>query len=503
MIVPQSQSAMSAAARYAAFGGCLLSILGFKTLLIARLGSPTPYWDQWIGEAIGVYLPYLSHTLTFDHLVAFHTEHRLLLTRAAWLALLILNGTWDPLLQMLIGAVVHVAAIGCLLGALGRVLDLNRLILLLGFAMLFCAVPFGWDNTLAGFQLQFYFLLLLSIVSLLLLSRAEAWSAEWLIGTLLAVLGYFSVASGAVILPAAIAIVVVQIALRQRSGTREFAGVALHAALAIVILHDLLAYAPRMTPADMSVRQIFSSFMTSASWPVAARSWGIVLQIIPAALVSAPILVLTAQVLRQRPNIKDPRWFFVVIAAWLVLQFAALSLARAGGTIQSRYTDIYTVGTILNFAALLLLTGSHAEPKNQKLLSCGAALWIFAVILGAGQKAAGNLIDEVSWRYAGGQRQTENVRRFLATGDYAAIDKKPDSFDIPFPSGQTLRDWLTLPALRAILPAELTGVEQRRPLRNAILSQGPMLIPIGLALLLLAGMASLSRSGREEVDEAR
>jgi len=93
MIVPQSQSAMSAAARYAAFGGCLLSILGFKTLLIARLGSPTPYWDQWIGEAIGVYLPYLSHTLTFDHLVAFHTEHRLLLTRAAWLALLILNGT--------------------------------------------------------------------------------------------------------------------------------------------------------------------------------------------------------------------------------------------------------------------------------------------------------------------------------------------------------------------------------------------------------------------------
>jgi hypothetical protein len=66
-----------------------------------------------------------------------------------------------------------------------------------------------------------------------------------------------------------------------------------------------------------------------------------------------------------------------------------------------------------------------------------------------------------------------------------------------------LRDWLTLPALRAILPAELTGVEQRRPLRNAILSQGPMLIPIGLALLLLAGMASLSRSGREEVDEAR
>src|SRR5262249_34206516 len=161
--------------------------------LIARLGSPTPYWDQWVGEAMGVYLPYLSDRLTFDQLVAFHSEHRLLLTRAAWLALLVLNGTWDPILQMLVAAVVPVAAIAVLLNALGRILQLERLILLLGFALFFCAVPFGWDNALAGFQIQFYFLLLLSVLSLLLLSRAEAWSPQWLIGTLLATLGYFSV----------------------------------------------------------------------------------------------------------------------------------------------------------------------------------------------------------------------------------------------------------------------------------------------------------------------
>src|SRR5262249_36180608 len=129
--------------RFAAIAGCLLAIAGFKFLLIARLGSPTPYWDQWVGEAMGVYLPYLSHTLTLDQLVAFHAEHRLLLTRAAWLALLILNGTWDPILQMLIGAVVHVAAIAVLLVALGRTLKLDRLILLLGFALLVLAVPFG------------------------------------------------------------------------------------------------------------------------------------------------------------------------------------------------------------------------------------------------------------------------------------------------------------------------------------------------------------------------
>src|ERR1043166_8489036 len=108
MSVAAAHPAWPSACRFAAVSGCLLAIAGFKFLLIARVGSPTPYWDQWMGEGVGVYLPHLSHTLTLERFFEFHTEHRLLLTRAAWLALLELNGTWDPLLQMLIASVVHV-----------------------------------------------------------------------------------------------------------------------------------------------------------------------------------------------------------------------------------------------------------------------------------------------------------------------------------------------------------------------------------------------------------
>jgi hypothetical protein len=172
-----------------------------------------------------------------------------------------------------------------------------------------------------------------------------------------------------------------------------------------------------------------------------------------------------------------------------------------GGTIQPRYTDIFILGIILNFAALLFLAGDQIDPKYRRLLSFGAAVWIFAVTLGAGQKAIMNVIDEVSFRYASGQRQTENVKTFLATNDLAALDKKP-TFDIPFPDAAKLRDLLTNPSLRAILPPELTGVEQRRPVRSTVLSQGPMLIPIGLALLMIAAMFSLSRSARQESDAA-
>jgi|tagenome__1003787_1003787.scaffolds.fasta_scaffold20964022_2 hypothetical protein len=498
MIAPQSHWTRPFRSRSAAIGGCLLTILGFKILLIARLGSPTPYFDQW-AEPFSVYFPYLSHSLSFGRLIEFHNEHRLLLTRLTDLALLILNGTWDPILQMLVGAVVHVAAIGILLIALGRVLKLDQLIFLLVFALLFHAVPFSWDNTLSGFQIQFYFLLLLSVLSLLLLSRAKAWSTEWLVGTLLATLGYFSVASGALILPAAIALALMQIALRQRSGVREFAGVALHAIIALVVLHDLLAYAPRTATVDASIRQLFSSLMITASWPIAARSWPVVLQVIPAAVVYGPMLVLTARVFRQRPAISDRLWFFVALAAWLALQLGALSFGRVGGTIQSRYTDIFIIGIILNFAALLFLLADPTEPKQRRFLSCGAAVWIFAVMLGAGQKAVGNVIDEVSFRYASGQRQTENVKGFLSTNDFAFLDNKP-TYDIPFTDPKLLRDVLGNPTLRAILPGELTGVPQRRTLRDAVLSQGPMLIPIGLALLMIAALFSLSRSNQKEAD---
>jgi hypothetical protein len=91
------------------------------------------------------------------------------------------------------------------------------------------------------------------------------------------------------------------------------------------------------------------------------------------------------------------------------------------------------------------------------------------------------------------------VKGFLSTNDFAFLDNKP-TYDIPFTDPKLLRDVLGNPTLRAILPGELTGVPQRRPLRDAVLSQGPMLIPIGLALLMIAALFSFSRSCRKEAD---
>ena len=115
-------------------------------------------------------------------------------------------------------------------------------------------------------------------------------------------------------------------------------------------------------------------------------------------------------------------------------------------------------------------------------------------MLGAGQKATNNVIDGISARVRTGQIQTENVRKFVETGDFAHLADKPQ-LHIPFPSAERLRDLLAEPKLRAILPPALTGAPERRA-RTAILTHGPMLLPLGLALLMLAGLACL-RSRRQ------
>jgi hypothetical protein len=369
-------------------------------------------------------------------------------------------------------------------------LDLTYFLFFAAFALLFWAVPFGWDNTLGGFQTQFYGLILLSVLSLQL-TCAPAWSVRWALGTLLAVLAYFSMASGALILPAAIAVACVQMATGRRAGARELAGIALHAVLALALLRDALSFSPHGTaPTGAAI----ASFLVSASWPIAAASWPSVLRIIPAALINAPVLILAIRLLKERPGLDDRRWFALALAGWLALQLIALSYGRPGGTPESRYNDIFMIGTVLNGAVWLSLL----RTAKDRSLVIVASIWLFAVMLGAGQKATNNVADGIAARVQTGQIQTDNVKNFLSTGDFAHLAGKPQ-LHIPFPSAERLRELLSDPQLRAILPAALTGAPEGR-VKTLILSQGPILLPLGLALLILTALAAHRRRTAASAD---
>jgi hypothetical protein len=478
--------------RHLALAGCLAAVLGAKLLLIAHAGIPTPYWDQWDAEAVGLYLPYFSGTLSPERWLAFHNEHRIVLTRLHAFALLWLSGTWDPVLQMLANAVVHLAGIALLAVLLGRLLDRAGLLLFLAFVTLLFATPLGWDNTLGGFQIQFYYLILLSLLSLHLLCGARAWSPRWLIGTLLGAAAYFSMASGALVLPAAVILALAQRAVGQRAGARELSGLALHIAIAFVLLSDALSFAPNQDVRAHAVGQLFNSLLLSASWPIAAASWPTVLRIIPAALIHAPLMIFAWRFLAQRRAIDDRRWFVMALGAWVAVQIFALSYGRMGGATESRYADIFLIGIALNGATLLYLLRDLPGVPSYRWLMLLPAIWLFAVMLGAGQKATSRAADGIAARTRTGQIQTENVKGFIATGDFAHLSGKP-FLHIPYPSAERLRDMLNDPKLRAILPPALTGAPERNRLKLAMLSQGPLLLPLGLALLLLAATAQCLR----------
>src|SRR4051812_31139517 len=151
-----------------ALAGSLAVILGAKLLLIKLVGSDLPFWDQWDAEGLLLYKPYLTETLTISDLLGRHNEHRILFTRLMSLTVLALTGSWNPIFEMILNAMIHVLALGVLIFALEPRLGKDTQVPVAIFCMVIHVVPFGWENTLWGFQLHFYCLLLFGISSVAL-----------------------------------------------------------------------------------------------------------------------------------------------------------------------------------------------------------------------------------------------------------------------------------------------------------------------------------------------
>jgi hypothetical protein len=465
-------------------GGCLAIILGAKLWLIAAYGSSTPFWDQW-DEAKDLFRPYQSGTLKLADLFAAHNEHRIFLTRVLHLAQFAVEGRWNTVGETLVNAAVHVAAIGLLVVMLSRTLDLTGTLLLACLAMLCFTPPFGWGNTLVGFQLQFYLLVLLSPLSLWVLYPSAAWTPRWWLGTLLGAASYLTIASGALTLPAFIAVAVLQIACGQRRGAKELFGILAHTILAAALIWDI----PVVPPADTgAIPKTFDGWLDiatlTASWPVSKPSWSVALRVLTALAIYAPVIALAIWLLKRTAPVRDPHWFPVAIACWAALQILSMLYGRGVAVLQSRYYDVILIAPFASAAALLSLPVSG--PTRRRGILVFACIWFAVITIGLGQKALGTIPDEFAWWRESVEPRTENLRNFLATGDFAAIADKP-RFYIPFPSAEYLRDVASDPVVRGFLPPELT--DRNAPpnkLNRYVLREGPLLIPVGLACLMLA-----------------
>jgi hypothetical protein len=173
-----------------------LVIIGARFWTIGEFGSDLPFWDQWDAEAKDLYIPYFEGKLTIEDCFAPHNEHRVFLSRVLSLVLLIANGQWDARVQMLTNSLFYA------LFASGLFLLLTKsnwirfnVALCAGIALVF-ALPFGWENTIWGFQSQSYLLVAFAMATLWLLSSNLVWSWPWVVGCLIGFLGLFTMATG-------------------------------------------------------------------------------------------------------------------------------------------------------------------------------------------------------------------------------------------------------------------------------------------------------------------
>ncbi len=428
----------------------VLFLLLAKSGLIRESGGVAPYWDQWDAEAAQLYKPYLEGTLSFADLFAPHNEHRIMTTRVFHLGLFELQGDrWNPLVQMYANAILHLCAIVVFLLFIQMAIPALSLWALWGFAALLFAIPFGWENALAGFQSQFYLLLLLSVGLLWACAIAPSSKAMVVVTLVLAILLPLTMAGGSLAVMAGATVL-----LARRFLLKERISLALPLPLFAIAVAGILATPSIEGHAGLKAQSL-APFVVAlgalAAWPVLPTRANATTALLPI-LMQAPLAL--GLLLAYRHKAAEPRsfLFFFAMACWLGLQMAALAYGRGLHCLASRYLDVLAFGLVTNFAALLFLWSKSAD-RWRPALTALSGLWLAALVYGFWTWWP-MMSKDISEKAAFSRIQERNVRGYLTTGrrhwlyDAAFLE-------IPYPSPERLQQLLDDETIRSILPRQL------------------------------------------------
>jgi len=436
-------------------------LLGAKIYTVHHYGNSTPYWDQWDAEAARLYKPWLEGELSIAHLVEPHNEHRIMTTRLLHLGLFEAQGRqWDPMAQMYLNALLHIAAVLLFLLFAQSALLPSATWLLCVFAAVFVAIPFGWENTLAGFQSQFYLLLLLSVGLLWVCTAMPQSKRMYLTALSLAVLLPLTMAGGSLAVVAGASVL-----LARRFLYREQISVALVASLLLIALAGILTTPSIEGHAPLKVSslpQFVVAVGAMTAWPVLPASASTLTAMLPV-LMQAPLALGLLVAFRHKETGAQSFLFFFAMAAWLGLQMVALAYGRGLSCLASRYLDVLSLGIVTNFAALLFLWSKVAGARRIALAALSAT-WMVTLFYGI-RSWWPIMSEDILSKAAYSRTQERNVRGYLTTGQREWLHDVA-FLEIPYPSAERLQQLLDDATIRQMLPAELLQVRGRESSRD-------------------------------------
>ncbi len=417
---------------------------------ISAWASDVPFWDQWDAEGAHLLVPWQQGTLTIEHILAPHNEHRIGLTRLTVLALTALVGVWDPRVEMLFNAFLHAATVAAAWWWLRDRFPSRRQTVMITLALgVATAVPYSWQNVTNGFNSQQYYLIAMSLFGINLTLRHPPFSPRWWLGVLCLTLNLFSMGSG---FAAAAAVAVTLLGFERPIATilRKH-GITLAVCAAIVLAGGLLHvdFEPHRQFKATSVAEFLHALVNLVKWPLPDFAPFVVLGYLPLALL-AWVLV--------RTGTKDPEyrrdWVVMAVGLWTGAQLLATAYARGAGAPApgSRYLDNLIIGLMVNFVSLLILLGRcRAQRRSIVPLSLLMASWCACVLVGLARQAHQLVRNDAPSVHRWYQDMTLNLARFISTQDSSWLTDRP----IPFPDALLLTHYTEIPELRTLLPVSI------------------------------------------------
>ncbi len=425
----------------------VLIALGAKLWTIQLWATNLPYFDQW-DEFRLLFRPWLEGTLSWRDLFISHNEHRIAFTRLLDLLEVKFNGTWDIYLQTVVNAFIHIAY-GCgLVGVIWQLTGRQRAGLICAVLLPLFALPFAAENTIHGFQSQFYFANIFSVIAMLGLGLGKPCGKYWFIGLFAALCALFTMASGFLASAAVVGLVALR-GIKTRTLPRSEILTALCALMVVALgLALKVDVAQHVQFQSHSVGDFLRTLLENLAWPFSKQpALGL--------LFSLPLVLVAVKYFRGGFADRRGAEFVLVLGGWAILQALALAYGRARIAESSRYLDALSALPLANGAALFVLAAEKDFwLRLRKIALPLALLWAGIMIYGQVQSSrtvAGNYLEGTrGW----GLAQVLTVRNFLAAPDAGVLRNAPREA-VPYWSAEWLEEILRQRKLVALLPMEV------------------------------------------------
>lgn len=426
------------------FGAVVLA----HSLYVSLFASNYPFWDQW-DQLHHELVPLWHGRGSLSLLFAPHNEHRIFFTRILSMLLLWMNhGHWSNLVEAYANTLIWGGVLTLFFLLVAR--DIKpwptRIVLLLSFIGMGC-LPFDWENTLVGFQSQFY----LMVGAALLLAACAAYAADTLHRSVfmlfLGVASLFTMASGLFAPLVGLAVLVMRGLPTRTWSTRTLltaAGLFVTTLVGLIILPHVPGDIPMQAK---GIVEHALGMLRVLMWPLegikGANPGFMLLLWLPACIGLGRLLL--------RTKVTGSELLLLGMAGWVVLQAFAIVHARGHDltVVPSRYTDILAVGVLANTTMTILWASSRDESRALRGMS---ASWLLLMLPLLGwimiQRTPGDF-SGMAVRGMYSQIQTTNVSRFLVSGDDQTLEHP--GLEIPYPSASTLERYLLEPEIRSMV----------------------------------------------------